>query len=66
MKTAKIKVLHSCIGHEGEHLEAGDVYDQPDDVAATLVRMGRAVAVEAEEEEKPKRAKKQAGEDDGL
>lgn len=65
MKTAKIKVLHSCIGYEGEHLEAGDVYDQPEDVAATLVRMGRAVAVEAEEE-KPKRAKKQAGYDDGL
>lgn len=43
----KIVIKSSCIGKDGEHLEQGSTIDYPDDVAAYLIRMGRAVSADA-------------------
>lgn len=46
----KIVIKSSCIGKDGEHLEQGSTIEYPDDVAAYLIRMGRAVSADAASE----------------
>lgn len=44
----KVLVNRSCAA-QGQHLEEGKVYELAGDVAAELLRIGRAVAAPAEE-----------------
>jgi hypothetical protein len=52
----KLLIKRTCAA-QGEHLEEGKVYDLAADVAAELLRIGRAVEAPAEEA-KPKAARK--------
>jgi hypothetical protein len=52
----KVLIQSDCAAR-GEYLEAGKVYQLDNDVAAELLRMGRAVEAPAEEP-KPKVARK--------
>jgi hypothetical protein len=52
----KLLIKRTCAA-QGEHLEEGKVYDLAADVAAELLRIGRAVEAPAEEV-KPKAARK--------
>lgn len=52
----KVLLIRSCAA-QGQHLEAGKVYELAADVAAELLRIGRAVAAPAEEP-KPKATRK--------
>lgn len=44
----KILIISDCAAR-GEYLEAGKIYELDSDVAADLLRMGRAVEAPAEE-----------------
>jgi hypothetical protein len=52
----KVLIESDCAA-KGEHLEAGKVYELDSDVAAELIRYGRAVEAPAEEI-KPKATRK--------
>jgi hypothetical protein len=52
----KVLISSDCAAR-GEYLEAGKVYELDSDVAAELLRMGRAVEAPAEEP-KPKATRK--------
>jgi len=60
----KIKIISSCVGMDGEHLEAGSTVDYPDDTAKKLVNLGRATAHDGAAKPAAKPAAAQEKDDD--
>lgn len=46
----QIKILESCIGKDGEHLERGSIVDYENEPARHLIKFHRAVAVGDDDE----------------
>lgn len=46
----QIKILESCIGKDGEHLERGSIVDYESEPARNLIKFRRAVAVGDDDE----------------
>ena len=51
LMTMKIKILQSCLGKDGEHLEQGTIYDCDEETARALLKFHRAKALSDKQQE---------------
>ncbi len=62
----KIKIISSCVGMNGEHLEAGETVDYPENDAKNLIKFNRAESLDAEKPKAADKEEKPADVEDGL